>query len=55
VKPPFSPDAVCQAFAADLKRFWLTNCTGDRYGGEWPVERFAAHGIEYVLLAQCLT
>jgi hypothetical protein len=48
VKPPFSPDAVCQAFAADLKRFWLTNCTGDRYGGEWPVERFAAHGIEYV-------
>ena len=21
--------------------------TGDRYGGEWPAERFAAHGIRY--------
>jgi hypothetical protein len=48
VKAPFSPDAVCRTFAAEMKRYGLTSCVGDRYGGEWPAERFGAHGIEYI-------
>jgi hypothetical protein len=47
VKPPFSPDAVVAEFAAVLKSYGLTSVTGDRYGGEWPRERFAVAGINY--------
>ncbi len=46
-RPPFSPDAVVQEFAALLKSYRITKVTGDRYGGEWPRERFRAHGITY--------
>src|SRR5262249_3379910 len=47
-KPPFSPDAVVAEYAALLKSYGITRVIGDRYGGMWPRERFAAHGIEYV-------
>ncbi|TCZ65595.1 hypothetical protein EXY23_05140 [Roseicella aquatilis] len=47
VRPPFSPDVVAQDFAGLLKAYGLDTVTGDRYGGEWPRERFRAHGIEY--------
>jgi hypothetical protein len=47
VRPPFSPDTVAQEFAALLKSYGLAEVTGDRYGGLWPSERFAVHGIEY--------
>lgn len=46
-KPPFSPDAVVEEYAAILKSYGLTTVTGDRYAGSWPAERFAAHGIRY--------
>lgn len=46
-KAPFSPDQVTQEFAALLKRYGCTSVQGDRYGGEWPAERFRAHGISY--------
>jgi hypothetical protein len=46
-RPPFSPDAVVQEFAAVLKSYGLSSVTGDRYGGEWPRERFAVAGIGY--------
>jgi hypothetical protein len=46
-KAPFSPDDVCREFAATLKSYRTTTVTGDRYAGEWPRERFAAHGIDY--------
>jgi len=46
-RPPFSPDAVCEDFAALLKTYGIAEVTGDRYAGEWPRERFAAHGIRY--------
>jgi hypothetical protein len=49
VKPPFSPEAVVERFAAKLKAYGLTSVTGDRYGGEWPRERFRAHGVSYEL------
>ena len=47
-KSPFSPDAVVAEYAALLKSYGITRVVGDRYGGMWPRERFAAHGIEYV-------
>ena len=47
VKPPFSPDAVVEEFAALLKSYGIARVTGDAYAGEWPRERFAVHGIAY--------
>jgi hypothetical protein len=46
-KPPFSPESVVSEFAALLKRYQIKTVTGDRYAGEWPRERFQAHGITY--------
>ncbi len=45
--PGGSPDAVVSAFADLLKTYGLGSVTGDRYAGEWPRERFRAHGITY--------
>lgn len=47
VRPPFSPDDVARDFAELLRSYGLTSVTGDRYGGEWPRERFREHGIQY--------
>ena len=46
-KPPFSPEDVVTEFAKDLKRYGISEVIGDRYGGEWPRERFLTHGIQY--------
>jgi hypothetical protein len=46
-QPPFSPDAVVEEFAALLKSYRIYTVNGDRYGGEWPRERFRAHSIRY--------
>lgn len=46
-RPPFSPEDVTAEFAALLKLYRVTNVVGDRYAGEWPRERFDAHGIRY--------
>jgi hypothetical protein len=47
VRPPFSPDDVVTEFAALLKSYQCHAVSGDRYGGEWPRERFREHGIRY--------
>ncbi|CAJ0869636.1 hypothetical protein AMST5_02155 [freshwater sediment metagenome] len=47
VRPPFSPDAVVQEFAAFLKSYRITSVRGDRYAGEWPREAFRKAGITY--------
>ena len=47
-RPPFSPDDVTLEFAALLKAYRVREVSGDRYGGEWPAERFRARGITYV-------
>lgn len=47
VKPPFSPDSVVEEFCDLIKAYGLHSVTGDRYGGEWPRERFQVHGITY--------
>ena len=46
-KPPFSPDGVVSEFAQVLKAYRISTIVGDRYGGEWPRERFAVHGITH--------
>ena len=45
--PPFSPEAVVEEFARLLHSYGVTSVMGDRYGGEWPRERFRRHGIYY--------
>ena len=47
VKPPFSPESVVTEFAELLKTYRITKVQGDRYGGEWPRERFSVHRIDY--------
>jgi hypothetical protein len=47
-RPPFSPDDVVNEFSALLKAYGVGTVRGDRYGGLWPRERFAVHGVEYV-------
>src|SRR4051794_25252330 len=46
-KPPFSPEDVVTEFTSLLKSFRIKRVTGDRYGGEWPRERFKLAGIQY--------
>jgi hypothetical protein len=46
-RAPFDPDATVAEFAALLKDYGISQVSGDRYGGEWPAERFRAHGISY--------
>ena len=52
VRPPFSPDAVVDDFAALLKSYRVTRVTGDRYAGEFPRELFRKHGVAYDLAKQ---
>ncbi|HEV2547016.1 MAG TPA: hypothetical protein VGU20_06755, partial [Stellaceae bacterium] len=51
-RPPFSPDEVVAEFAALLRSYGVASVRGDRYAGEWPRERFRAHGIEYEVAEQ---
>lgn len=46
--PPFSPESVVDEFAAMLRAYRVSSVTGDRYGGEWPRERFKRAGVQYV-------
>jgi hypothetical protein len=46
-RPPFSPAEVVAEFADLLRSYRISTIEGDRYGGEWPRERFLEHGIEY--------
>src|SRR5258708_5153133 len=48
-RPPFSPDAVVDDFAALLKAYDVTKVVGDHYGGEFVKEPFRKHGIAYDL------
>lgn len=48
VHPPFNPDEVTKSFAATLNEYGVFSVQGDRYGGEWPAQRFSAHGINYI-------
>lgn len=45
--PPFSPEDVTAEFCALLRSYRITRVVGDRFGGEWPRERFMRHWITY--------
>ena len=47
IRPPFDPDQAVAECAAVLRRFSVSRVQGDRYAGQWPVARFAAHGIAF--------
>lgn len=47
-----SPDAIAEEFATLCKSYGVSKVKGDRYGGEWPRERFKAHGIDYEISEQ---
>ena len=47
VRPPFSPSAVVDDFAALLQRYGISRVVGDHYGGEFVKEPFRRHGISY--------
>jgi hypothetical protein len=51
-KPPFSPDDVTKEFADAIKSYGIATVRGDRYGGMWPRERLAVHGIDYQTATQ---
>ncbi len=46
-RPPFDPEQVVIEFSDLLKRYEISHVIGDRYGGEWPRQRFREHGISY--------
>jgi hypothetical protein len=46
--PPFAPDQVTAEFCGLLKAYRCRSVVGDKYGGEWPAERFKAYGIDYI-------
>ena len=45
--PPFSPDQVVSEFCDLLRTYRIVTVQGDRYGGLWPREVFAKHGVRY--------
>ena len=48
-RPPFSPEDVIMEFVQTLKSYRINAVAGDKYGGEWPRERFRVNGINYEL------
>jgi hypothetical protein len=46
-RPPFSPEAIVNDCVSDLRRYRISQVTGDRYGGEFPRELFRKRGIAY--------
>jgi hypothetical protein len=47
VRPPFSPSTVVADFAAELRRYRVSEVSGDRYSAEWCAEQFRKAGIHY--------
>ena len=48
-RPPFSPEDVVKEFCELLRSYGINRVHGDAYAGEWPRERHATHGVEYLL------
>jgi hypothetical protein len=47
VHPPFRPQDAVKEFAAVMKNYGLSCCTGDRYSGAWCSSEFSNADIEY--------
>ena len=46
-RAPFNPSEAVAEFSGLLKAYSVSTLVGDRYSGEWCVERFREHGIRY--------
>ena len=46
-KPSFSPRYVVEELSGLLKRYGIRRASGDRYSGQWAVERFRECGVRY--------
>jgi hypothetical protein len=44
-RPPFSPEAIVKDFAELLHAYKVSELESDRWGGTYPIEAFAKHGI----------
>ena len=44
-RPPFSPEAVCAAFAGDIRKYGCRSVFSDAYGGIWPTAELAKYGV----------
>jgi hypothetical protein len=44
---PFSPARAVTEIVSALREYGLKEVVGDYYGGEWPSDLFAAHGVRY--------
>lgn len=49
IKAPHQPGEVVAEFAGIVQGYGLREVSGDRYGGEWPVESYQKQGIYYQL------
>ena len=47
IRAPFDPSQAVKQCVELLNRFGVKRVIGDRYAGEWPVARFAEHGIAF--------
>jgi hypothetical protein len=43
--PPFSPADVVAEFSETLKCYGVSKIVSDRWGGDWPGEKFREHGV----------
>lgn len=48
IDPPFDVEKAVTQVALLLKAFGVTAAKSDRYGGDWPTQWFARHGISLV-------
>lgn len=48
-KPPFSPAGVISEISSTVRKYKLDRVFGDRYGGEFPRERFDECGVLYLV------
>ena len=54
-RPPFSPEAVIQEFAAVLKSYRINKIFGDKFAGGFPPEQFRHFGIMFEQSAKAKT
>ena len=47
VKAPFSPEEVVQGFCATLKRWKVSEVTGDAYSADWNTDSWTRNGVTY--------
>src|SRR5262249_30087033 len=44
-RPPFSPSEVVAEFSETLKSYGIVKIVSDKWGGDWPGEKFREHNV----------